>query len=349
MWKLIVVYLISLLFLTACSPNAHYDNVMQDYLKRVSRVTDIEYKPFDNALFPAIPPLSSRQFNISDTTMKAFTALDLLLCPRLSQKVAYRNSSLGRQMMPSQRLHYEKELLIELEACIDYLQTREEPPEILEELQTIESRKRAQLPMVLWNAMFGNVEFIDQLHQTRYPLTDEGQGREGTLNSLHYLSRYFPDPDAQPPYSREELERHLQQFNASDYSGRLVYSVVRLTYTLNEIAFLLETSLNEKAICPDGKLNQTGERLMNVFKLIYIGKLQPYLSQISRQQDEWQQAVLMVLSQLPEPPTAEMSVYLDQLAARNGISANLQSAVLRHVKNWTVVFDRCGVSVRSMQ
>lgn len=349
MWNIKVVYLMSLLFLAGCSRDAHYENVMQDYLNRVSRVTGIEYQPFDNSLFPAVPPLSTRQFSITDTTMKAFTALDLLLCPRLSQKVAYRNSGLGRQMLPSQRLHYEKELLIELEDCIGYLQTREEPPEILAELRKIEVKKQAQLPMVRWNIMFGHVEFIDQLRQTRYPLTDKDQGRAGTVNTLHYLSRYFPDFQTLTPYTREELERHLQQLNASDYSGQLIYSVVRLTYTLNETASLLETSLNNAAICPGGKMNTTGERLGNVFRLIYVGKLQHYLSQVSRQVSEWQQAVVLVLRQLPEPPTSEMSGYLHQLVAPEGIAGSLGRSVLRHVKAWNTVFGRCGVSVHSVR
>lgn len=122
------LFILFALFLSACSSSPE-DAFMQDYLERISRVSDHSFQPISTDLFPVIPTLHQRHYVISNAHMKAVMALDLLQCPKLSQKVAYRNSSLGKQMPPSQRLHYEKELLIELDDCIDYLQSTESEPE----------------------------------------------------------------------------------------------------------------------------------------------------------------------------------------------------------------------------
>lgn len=335
------------LFLAIWSPSAE-DAFMKDYLKRISRVTGQSYLPFQlNTPYERtnIPPLKDRQYVIASTHMKAITALDLLQCPRLSQKVAYRNSSLGKQMLPSQQLHYEKELLIELEGCIQYLQSSEPDAEILPLLKNIYSNKQQQLPMVKWNAIFGaQVEFINQLHLTQYPLPEKDSGKQGTLNSLNYLRLYMQAPTTETPYTRYDLEQHLQQLNASSYSGQLIHSALQLTHTLNQVANMLEQRVKLSPICPHDKGTPTGERLHNVFQLLYAGKVQPYLAGITQQGVEWQQAVSQLLSELPPPPASTMKSYLGYIASpqdKPGIWMELQQSVLRHVTVWKKIFEDC--------
>lgn len=335
-----------LLLLSGCQPGNPMDDLLDDYLKRISRVTETGPAPHKTTRELALPPLKERIYNIPDIRMKVLAALDLLECPRLSKVVAYRNSSLGRQMLPSQRLHYEKELLNELTGCIQYLQETEPDSTILPELQSITLRKQEQLPAIRWNALFGHVELTKQLTLHPESLPDEQTGQAGTLNTLLYLNHYLPDQTLSTPYTKAELEEHLQQLIASHYSGQLIRSAIRLTDTLNAVAYLLETRLKQRPLCPNGRLMPTAERLQNVFRLLYASQIQAYLSRIDREGSAWRSAMKQLLQQLPPPPSEPMRAYLQQITSDQspvGIWYRLDRSVKRHTSAWQAVLGECNL------
>lgn len=341
-------FIISLLMflLAGCKPASPMDALLSDYMQRISRVTEISITPASEEQTPRLPPLSERAFDIPDIRMKALKALDLLECPRLSKVVAYRNSSLGRQMQPSQRLHYEKELLNELSACIQHLQDAEPESDILPELRSVTLRKRDQLPAIRWNTLFGHVELADQLMVSMQSLPDEHTGQNGTLSTLHYLSHYFADQSLTSPYTRPEMESRLQQLIASHYSGQLIRSAVELTYSLNEVARMLEHRLQQQPLCPNGRLMPAAERLQNVFRRLYANGVQTYLSRIHREGAEWRTAMHELLRQLPVPPSAAMQFYLQQITSIQSPSSiwwQLDQATRHHTIVWQTVLGECGL------
>ena len=335
-----------LFILSGCQPGNPMDDLLDDYLKRISRVTGIDSVPHKNTINPTLPPLKERIYDIPDIRMKALAALNLLECPRLSEVVAYRNSSLGRQMLPSQRLHYEKELLNELAGCIQYLQETEPDSKILPELRSITHRKQAQLPAVRWNALFGHVELANQLILLPESLPDKHSGQTGTINALLYLNRYLPDQTLAAPYTKAELEQHLQQLTASHYSGQLLRSAIRLTDTLNAVAYLLETRLKQRPLCPKGHLMPAAERLQNVFRLIYTSQIQAWLSRIHQEGSAWRSAMKQLLQQLPSPPSEPMDDYLQQITSNQspvGIWYQLDQSVKHHTSAWQAVLSECNL------
>ncbi|AMO57291.1 hypothetical protein GZ77_16165 [Endozoicomonas montiporae] len=335
-----------LFLLSGCQPGSPADHLLDDYLKRISRVTEMETPIQAEFTYPVLPPLKQRIYDIPDIRMKALAALNLLECPRLSKVVAYRNSSLGRQMLPSQRLHYEKELLNELGDCIHYLQETEPKSEVLPELKSISEQKQKQLPAIRWNALLGNVELSDQLVLRPESLPEEHTGKTGTLNALLYLNGYLPDQTLSPPYSRSEMERQLQQLTASHYSGQLLRSAIKLTETLNTVADLLEARLKQRPLCPNGRLMPAAERLQNVFHLLYASQIQGYLSRIYREGSEWRSAMKHLLEQLPAPPSPAMQHYLNQITSDNtpdSVWYQLEQAVKRHTSAWQAVLSECNL------
>ena len=332
--------------LAGCQPASPMDALLSDYLQRISRVTKISIIPASEEQAPGLPPLSERAFDIPDIRMKALAALDLLTCPRLSKIVAYRNSSLGRQMPPSQRLHYEKELLNELTDCIEYLQDAEPESDILPELRSVALRKRELLPAVRWNVLFGQVELADQLIVSMQSLPDEHTGQSGTLSTLRYLNHYLVDQSLTSPYTRAEMESRLQQLIASHYSGQLIHSVIQLTYSLNEVARMLEHRL-QQPLCPGGRRMPAAERLYNVFQRLYASGVQTYLSRIHKEGAEWRTAMNELLRQLPSPPSADMQLYLQQIISAqspSGIWWQLDQATRRHTDAWQAVLSECGLA-----
>ena len=337
---------LQLLLITGCQPGTLADALLGDYLKRISRVTGVDIIAYEENKTPVLPALRERTFDIPDIRMKALAALDLLECPELSKVVAYRNSSLGRQMPPSQRLHYEKQLLNELSDCIRYLQTANPESDVLAELRSITLKKRDQLPAIRWNALFGNVELAKQLTVSPQSLPDEHTGQTGTVNTLLYLNRYLVDQTLSEPYTRAQMEEQLQQLVASHYSGQLIRSVIQLTYTLNEVARLLESRLQQRPVCPKGRLMPTAERLQNVFRLLYANRVQAYLSRIHREGIEWRVALQQVLHQLPSAPTESMRLYLQRIAFQQSPASiwfQLDQATRRHTAAWQAVLNECNL------
>ena len=276
--------------------------------------------------------------------MNAIDALGLIQCPGLSQLVAWRNSSLGKQMQPSQLLHYEKQLVNELSNCIQSLAGVEQQQELQKQLEDILVEKQNTLPAVRWNAVFADTELTKQLRSNGRLLSgNSDNGQQGTLEVLNYLTIYLPDSALLSPYDNRNLELQLQQLLASHYSGQLIYSVIKLTETLNNISEMLSMA---NIICPDKAATIKAERLNNVFRLFYIDAIQPYLAQIVRDGQGWRQRMSQLLKQLPVPPSVQMQHFIDSIILEQGedsIWEALNKAVDTHTKNWQRIFTECGL------
>ena len=357
MIRLVLILLISLV--AGCNQRSSPQYLMDEYLLRISRVTDQEIvADTDNADSLQLPPLKLRSYPLPDIRMKALDALDLLKCPALSQTVARRNSSLGKQMLPSQRLNYEKELINRLSDCIRFVTDSGGKPETVKLLREIALKKVMQLPAVRWNALFTDTELTRQLSGSGKLLSLSGDnGRQGSLEALHYLAAYLPDNSLEKPYTQAILEQHLQQLLASRYSGQLLASAQQLIQTLNQASWLLETRLEKRPVCPQGRMTPVAQRLQNVFRLFYAGDsanddsandygIQPFLAQVHRQGKEWRAALARVLRQLPPAPTPEMQDYLDSILSEHHQNSQwlaLERATARHTRAWQKLLSQCGL------
>ncbi|MGI9277054.1 MAG: DUF3080 family protein [Endozoicomonas sp.] len=342
--------LLFVLLLTGCDQRSSPDYLMEEYLKRISRVTEQSLSYHVPVQLPRPPELRLREHPVPDIRMKFLDALDLLSCPSLSQVVASRNSSLGKQMLPSQRLHYEKLLLARIGDCLHHLTGSDSKPETVRILREIAQQKTAQLPASRWNLLFAHTELAGQLSDTGRLLSLQGDdGRQGTLAALNYLAGYLPDNSLSQPYTRQELEQHLQQLHASDYSGKLLTSSRQLDITLNQAAAMLEARMATSPVCPKGQITPEAERLMNVFRLFYSGEgaigIQPFLARVHREGREWRQALSRIMKQLPPPPTPEMKVYLDSILTESSPGSLwhiLEQATTRHTQVWQELLGQCG-------
>ena len=327
--------------LYGCSQRSAPQYFLDQYTTRLSRVTDTEVT-LPELVTPTLPPLRHRAYPTPDIRLKALEAIDLLKCPALSQAVAYRNSSLGKQMLPSNRYFHEKTLLVLIPECISVLQTQSQNNrhnKIISRLQEVLSEKQASFPATQWNLLFANTEISQQLSSQGRSLPVKGQsGFQGTREALAYLVRLLPDRTLSPPYTLGVLESHLQQVSASRYLGQQIHSAALLSQTLNHAASILERRLQKGPVCPQGTQNSEQQRLYNVFALFYRDQIQPYLSQIHQQGSaialDWQQ----LLTQLPPAPTPAMADYLQALFGND----LLQQSVARHTHVWQTIFDQCG-------
>ncbi len=340
MVRLLSLFLLSLLVSGCDRSSPQY--ILHEYTVRISRVLD--QPRVDVPLHLSIvPPLKARQFVLPDIRLGFLQALDLLKCPVLSQEVGFRNSSLGKQLQPSQQLDYEKKLINALGQCITSLAEEEEAADTVQTLTTMLSEKRRLLPEVRWNAVFVGPELVQQLQGNGLPLPTQGDnGYQGTVEALNYLIGYLPDSTVQPPYQRAQLETYLQQLQASRYSGQLIVTAVMLTNTLNRVSDLLEAT---KAICPHGRVTARAKRLQNVFNLFYANQLQPYLVKTVREGNDWRLAFQGVMKVLPEPPSAAMGAYLQKILgeSKGSLWYSLNQSIQRHSLAWQGVLKQCAL------
>jgi len=329
-----------LMALFACSQRSAPEYFLDQYITRLSRVTAID-APLPELAAPTLPSLRLRAYPMPDIRLKALEAIDLLKCPTLSQAIAYRNSSLGKQMLPSVHYFHEKKLLLLIPQCINTLQTDAQDKrhdQIISRLHEVLSEKQANLPAVEWNLLFANTEFSQQLSsQGRSLPTSGSDGFQGTREALAYLVRLLPERTLAAPYTLSNLENHLQQVSASRYLGQQIHSATLLSRALNHAASILEQRLHHGSIC-QGNQNSEQQRLYNVFQLFYRDQIQPYLTRVHQQGSaiahDWQQ----LLAHLPPPPTPAMAQYLQAIVGNDA----LQQSITRHTTVWQRIFDQCG-------
>ena len=336
--------LLSVLLLSGCSDRSSPDYFLEEYTTRLSRVTGIDISPPDIAL-PVLPPLRQRAYPTPDMRMKALDALGLLKCPALSQAVAYRNSSLGKQMLPSQHYFYEKNLLSLIPQCIRFLEQTDGNQETTDKLQTVFTEKQASFPAIEWNLIFANTEFSRQLEsQGRFLPADAQTGFQGTREALNYLIRLLPDRTLEAPYTLTSLENHLQQVYASRYLGELIYSATALSQTLDHAANILERRLQKGPICPAVNPAEE-ERLHNVFRLFYREKIQPYLARVHQEGSIIRNDIKRLLSFLPTAPDEETQRYLSVITQESNLNSpwyQLEQSIKHHTTAWGTILEQCG-------
>ncbi|WP_419535597.1 DUF3080 family protein [Endozoicomonas sp.] len=336
--------LLAVFLLSGCSDQSSPDYFLEEYTKRLSRVTDVDLPGPDIAL-PALPPLRQRAYPAPDIRIKALEALDLLKCPALSQAVAYRNSSLGKQMLPSQHYFYEKTLLSLIPQCIRFLEQTDEDPEVIAKLQGVFTEKQASFPAIEWNLIFANTEFSRQLESQGRLLPADGQtGFQGTREALNYLTQLLPDQTLEAPYTLANLENHLQQVSASRYLGALIYTAAVLSQTLNHAATILERRLQKGPVCPAADPAEE-ERLHNVFRLFYREKVQPYLARVHQEGGIIRNDVRRLLSFLPAAPDEEAQRYLRVITQASNLNSpwyRLEQSIKHHTSVWGRFLEQCG-------
>ena len=144
--------------LGACSEHGA-EARLANYLQRLSRALDADFKPPTPVPVPAPPRAPNLQLALEDSRVDGLDFLRLRGCA-LQTTVARRNSSLGRLAPPSQRLLLELAFLREAPACIDRL--RDGGDEALAALLVeAQAQKHRQLPTLIFNATLGNREFRD--------------------------------------------------------------------------------------------------------------------------------------------------------------------------------------------
>lgn len=338
--------LIVLLGLAACQPADDGLALQADYLQRLNNALEGDaIEAFDRAqlLRYRMPARRQRLLEIPELRIGL---LDLLLdvrrCPALQQQISLRNSSLGKQLVPSSRLAYEGDLLRALDECRTVLQQRGEH-KLRGTLDDLAAQKRAQLPAVFWNALNASPEverYLRFADQALPAAPGEDAAALDALAQLAALGEALPQT-LPPPVA--QLDPLFFALHSSPQGGQLITSLASLRHTLNQASLLLEQRQRRRPVCPLGQATPRGRILQNIFVKYYAGNLQPYLVLVHQRGQGWRDS-LHQLSALPQIPPATRTYLLSLAAAQRSLWAGFETAAARHVQAWQDTLQSCGLA-----
>jgi len=342
----LLVLLFTALLLSGCNPFSSAGPMMDEYVERVARVLELDPEFSELLTASSLPRRRNRQLPMPELDMSMLDFLSLYGC-ELQYVVGEKNSVMGKVMQPLNRLRYELRFIEAGEDCLPDV-TREGVKESLEEAV---ASKKETLPIVLWNATWGveEMESLFTLAKGDYPVAAEGNPVSDLAidaNRLNELTRRLLNGDLSP--SLDSVGAFQQRWQAEHRAGQLINSARLLVARLDDASVLLEQRIEGRPLCLDGKPNNQSDIVENMFFSVYIGKIQPYMSSITRARDQ----LIEPLSQLAGlqrevMPAAFEEWYRYHLAIGADTSTSLWSrldqAMARHTRLWQTLLEQCGL------
>lgn len=325
-----------------CQPTPDAERQMDNYLERVARVLKQDVAPFDTNQLSHYR-LPERRERLYDIPTERISLLDLLIdvnqCKPLQQRIAERNSVLGKVMPWSSRLGYEGELIRALDNCRHTLENDPQQQDLLTSLNDIAERKRSQLPAVFWNAINASSETENYLRFANEPLPVSEILSDEALPALQQLTAIGNALPERLPPPTSELDPLFQALQRSPHSSQLITALAQTRHGLHQATTMLRAR-PANYLCPMNQPSERSKILLNVFVLFYAGEIQPYLAQLQRLGEPWAEQIRQ-LRAVPHIPPATAQA-LDQLV---GTPASLwgsyRQAVEEHTRAWQDVLGAC--------
>lgn len=339
-----VVLLGLALLLTGCNPFSSAGPMMNEYVERVARVLELDPEISELPAASALPRRRERQLPMPELNMGMLDFLSLYGC-ELQYVIGEKNSVMGKVMQPLNRLRYELRFIKAGEDCLLEV-TREGVKESLEE--AIDSKKET-LPVVIWNATWGveEMESLFTLAKGNYPVAPEGNPVSDLAidaKRLNEVTALLLTGNLEPTL---EFVGAVQQRWQSEYrAGQLINSARLLTARLNDASVLLKKRVEGRPLCLDGKPNNQSDIVQSMFFSVYIEKIQPYMSTVTRARDQLIEPLSQLAAQQIETmPAAFEAWYRYHLAEGEdqSIWSGLDRAMEQHTRLWQALLEQCGL------
>jgi hypothetical protein len=320
--------------------------MLADYLKRVERATGIQSHLSSQVVLLHYPSRREQNLPVTPLRMGMMNFAKLYQCD-LFKLINERNSIMGRVMPISQKLLYEITFLQNAKVCYQKLAAAATPnKQFLSLFAEVIEKKRADLPVIFWQATFNSPELKKLFSLAVSPLNpDENQVFFDAQQSIGYfyeLGKYLNG--ASRHIDKEELEAHYYQLQRHQYGGRLLQSVAQLTGYLDRAAYSLETLIADSTLCFQNKPTEKALILNNVFKKYYAQRVGAYISQIHRQGKAWLADIdALIQVQRVKLPIAFSRYRAQMLTFDAGIWQRFDAAIQGHTKAWQTVLSQCGL------
>lgn len=318
---------------------------METYLNRLSRVLDVEYKQTPLTSPMLLPRPRDRRVDVPEIDINMLDFLSLYGC-ELQLVVGERNSILGRLMTPLNQLRYDLLFIESAQQCLMQITA----PRLKTSLQQAIEQKRLRLPETSWNAIWAGEPMAELLTLSKGPLKSGNHERAEQTELVAGLS-YTRDKVKQLARSNDRvsvvrLSQIQHKWTFSHKAGQLLNSARLITMQLAQATALIEQRLHEKPLCYLSKPNAQARRVKGVFFHVYIARVQPYISEVSRAGKQ----IFSLLDEIAGLQTESMPesfkpYYRQVLDVDNesGVWGQFEHAVERHTKSWQALLTQCGM------
>ncbi|MFC4258719.1 DUF3080 domain-containing protein [Marinobacter lacisalsi] len=334
--------LLMTLALAGCNPFSAPESMMDEYVERTARVLD---QPYQLSTIPATDPLPRRRERVLEMPAVELGMLDFLSifgC-ELQVVAGERASVLGRVMQPANRLRYEVRFINAAQECLPEIDDESLRADVTNAVES----KRESLPVAIWNATWGVEEIEALLTRSKglYPL-EPGSGIASLATDLEALNALLkPLWQGETDVRLDELGAIHQQWQAHEAAGQLILSARMLITRLDDASDVIESRLDDRPLCLDGKPNNQSDIVQSMFFSVFIERVQPYLAQVRRGRED----IIRPLSRLAERQTKVMPEgfegWYEQYLKLDGDSlwAELDASQQRHVELWQRQLEQCGL------
>ena len=338
-----------LLLINGCAKQDAIESVLDDYLRRINRVTasqDTLPGTYHISLTP-YPRHRDLYLSIPATKINLLDFLALHECD-LQTLVGERNSGLGRVMADSQILIYEHDFLLKAQACRGQPQSTVETT-LLSLLDTAIADKTENLPKRYWNATFASAEFQALFSFSAGPIkpSNDDFGYAAGLQALQQLlSLQQQLGQASLSLNSKTLEQQLFLLQSQQHVGSLLLSMDILTYYLSHSANTIEQWSTKKNVCFQGQADPKTKILQTIFYRYYIAHIQPYLSLTHRESQQWLNTIDTALSNKRLATTTAFDHYYKKELSLNADNSRWQlfnNAIAQHTQAWQTLFQKCNL------
>ncbi len=318
--------------------------MMDTYLERLSNVLDVEVQSSALMEVQIFPRMRDRRLDIEQIKINMLDFLSLYGC-ELQVVVGERNSAMGRVMTPLNDLRYQLRFIDKARQCLPKI----EQQQLKSQLKQAIAHKKDALSKYFWNAVWADEPMAELMSQSS-GFYQQGETHispatlKADLDHAKAVLQQLKTGSMEP--GLDEMGEIQQRWVFDHSGGQLINSIRLLITRLNDASDMLEQKINGKPLCYRGKPNPSAERVKNVFFKVYIARIQPYISQISRDGEQ----IFSGLSALAELQQREMpdsfKPYYRQVLAINsdtGLWQQFDRAIKRHTETWQNLLRQCGM------
>lgn len=327
------LWLIILFVVTGCDTRFKAEDVLAQYVIDLNRSKYLTLATPDISLPNSLPSKRYRQNSLSLFDIGMLDFLSLQQCD-VGHVVGQKNSILGKVMPNSQRFLYELEIIKAIESC------EIKDSDLSRKLSTVVNQKRQELPIAFANALFDSSEgeVFFSLSNGFLPMNYSALNDHELLGALDRFLDMGKALQSIPTINGNVFENDLKTLMNSEYAGRLLYTLTRITQYLNQVSKALVVINSDVCGTPLNYLRQQ-------FKQHYVEVIQPYMGRIHTSAYK----VLSRLNELIETGnfSKKFREYLEIFIMDSdlGIWKQYQLASQQHAKAWTRVFEACSVNI----
>lgn len=330
--------------MAACDPFAKPESLMDEYVKRLAHVLDVEPRYSELVSIERIPRPRERKLAISEIDMNMLEFLGLYGC-ELQFVVGEKNSIMGRVMQPLNKLRYEVRFIQAAEACLPKIDDEKLTETVL---QTIEHKKQ-NLGKTIWNATWGTDEIAQLLslsnglydpEQNKYDITQYSHDIDYLNNAVTNLLNGDFSQDLQ------YIGEIQQRWQYGSHAGQLHNSGRLLISRLEDATQILKQRTQQKPLCPQGKATNQARVLESMFFSVYIAKVQPYMANVDRSAEQlFEPLAELAMKQRQVMPDTFRTYFNQSLEWNNEKSlwGRYQQRVKEHTEAWQELLEQCGL------